>query len=124
MKNHKSWIDLAKEDLESAKILCREQIYAVALYHAHQCGEKALKAFLASCKEHVPKTHDLVGLIEVCSQKEKGFLTLLSQAEYLNPFATQFRYPTDHSDPSEKIVNEAIQYAEEMLRFSVITISL
>jgi HEPN domain-containing protein len=50
MKLHKNWIAKAESDLRTAKKLISDPdpICDTAIYHAQQCGEKALKAFLIS----------------------------------------------------------------------------
>jgi len=48
MKQHNEWLSKAQNDLRSAKKLISDEdpIYDTAIYHAQQCAEKSLKAFL------------------------------------------------------------------------------
>jgi HEPN domain-containing protein len=61
-ENVKEWLQLAEDDLYSAKIL-NEAIrrpYEIICYHCAQATEKYLKAYLAF-RDIIPKkTHDLV----------------------------------------------------------------
>jgi hypothetical protein len=40
------FLNCAKEDFESAKILYGHEIYSLAIYHLQQCVEKIWKSFL------------------------------------------------------------------------------
>lgn len=88
------------------------------MYHTQQCTEKALKAYLAVQQQEIQKTHNLLRLINLCAQLDQSFETLLDQAVFLNPFSTKFRYPDDMIlDPGKDEVQQAITYAEKILRF-------
>lgn len=111
------WLAIAKDDLLSAKHLFKGEFYSTAVFHCQQSAEKALKGFLAFHKCTLSKTHDLVGLLTLCTDFEQSFKNLLNSAEYLNPFATQFRYPSQYDIPSEEDVEHAIAHAQRILNF-------
>jgi HEPN domain-containing protein len=121
MKPHENWITKAASDLKTAKKLISgsDPICDTAIYHAQQCGEKALKAFLISCNHPAEKlrTHDMELLVEICSEYDSNFIALLEDAIILNPYSTAFRYPDIILDPELADVHEAIEKAENILQF-------
>lgn len=97
MQGYEAWLAKALSDLRSAKKLSQDDDYTLdtAVYHTQQCAEKALKAYLSFQKQSIPRTHDLQRLLELCSQHEPSFETLLSDALDLLPYAIYSRYPDD-----------------------------
>lgn len=62
MQGHEEWLKFAFADLKTAKVILRSEedlVIGNALYHAQQCSEKALKAYLVYKKHSIMKTHDL-----------------------------------------------------------------
>jgi HEPN domain-containing protein len=121
MKPHKNWIAKAASDLKTAKKLISgpDPICDTAIYHAQQCGEKALKAFLIF-RNHLAeklRTHDMELLVEICSEYDSSFTALLENAIILNPYSTAFRYPDIILEPEPDDVHEAIAKAEKILQF-------
>lgn len=60
-KNASLFVDLADRDYLAARLLfgCGNSLYNLAAYHAQQCLEKYLKAFLVQESNSFIKTHDL-----------------------------------------------------------------
>ncbi len=92
----KEWIDKAEGDYHSALREFRARNfpnYDSAGFHAQQCIEKYLKAFLQIHNVRFQKTHDLLALMELCIPiyPEIGMNTEL--LAYLNQFAINYRYP-------------------------------
>lgn len=119
MKLHENWLLKASRDLKSSKILIKEddEVLDISIYHTQQCAEKALKAYLVFREHPLEKTHDIEHLIEKCSKYDLEFNNLMDEAELLNPYSTQFRYPGLILDPEVDEVLEAIRVAEEILKF-------
>jgi HEPN domain-containing protein len=63
MQSYEKWLLKAENDLTAAKVLYEAACYDVAIYHTQQCGEKALKGFLAFKMHPLIKIHDLVSLV-------------------------------------------------------------
>jgi HEPN domain-containing protein len=62
MQEHDAWMRYAEYDIKVFELILKseEPVVPPAIYHAHQCVEKAFKAFLKFKKhQNVPKTHDL-----------------------------------------------------------------
>lgn len=58
-------------------------------------------------------------LFQDIKEADFGFADLLLAAQYLTPFATQFRYPDDFeiTDPLREEFEEAIENAEQIYQF-------
>lgn len=124
---HSAWIFRAENDLKIAEIAIRQDatIADAAIYHTQQCAEKALKAFLASHRSPIEKTHNLGELVDQCAVFDPTFTSLKQDAEGLTPKATEFRYfgNLDEIDdvsqllPSVEAVETAIAKAKRILDF-------
>ncbi len=62
-------------------------------FHAQQCAEKALKAFLAHHQRAFAKTHELEYLVNLCASIDPSFAGFLPTAAELTVFAVVNRYP-------------------------------
>ena len=119
MQTHKHWLLIAKEDLDSAKHLFSGS-FVTGLFHAQQCAEKSLKAYLVFKKNMIIKTHDLVRLIDVCMQLNENFETLRLFAVELTPYETAGRYPDiSFVRPSEVDMIDLINQAESVFNFVI-----
>ena len=57
------WVELADADLAAAKVLLKEGILALSVFHCQQAIEKLLKAIWIETRgEPSPRTHNLVDL--------------------------------------------------------------
>ncbi len=95
MNETEYWLDLAKYDLETAKVMNDAKRYLYVGFMCHQVIEKALKAYYSSrFKDTPPYTHNLgllaqkAGLYSVLSEEQKNFL------DFLEPLNIEARYPT------------------------------
>lgn len=117
----REWLDRAEADLLAAgKLLrTRPRLLAIAVYHAQQAAEKALKAFLAAYNTPFRKTHDLEEVLRACIALEATFAQIQAEAILLAPYAVRFRYP-DTGAPLEPPLAEAraaVAAAERVLAF-------
>ncbi len=116
-----NWFRFAEEDLKSAKILLKEEIYNKVCFHSQQCAENSLKAFLVSRRKKPPKTHSLIELLRLVAANHRGFQHFEAPCRRLD----QFYLPTRYADalvgtlpeglPMEKHAREAIEAAESLL---------
>jgi len=118
-ESYVQWLTFAEYDLEVAKIILKkDRCIPPAIFHTQQCGEKALKAFLAFHKQKHVKIHDLVKLLRLCSRIDATFMQLLPYAKSLNPFLTKTRYPDElFFMPSLDTLKISINEAEHILNF-------
>jgi HEPN domain-containing protein len=124
---HDAWILKAQSDLRLAEVAIRQDdpILDGAIFHAQQCAEKALKGFLAYNQSEIRKTHNLVWLIDQCAALDPAFNSLLFDAKFLKPKATEFRYfdgldeveDVSQLFPTVEEVEEAIVKAKRILDF-------
>jgi len=66
--------------------------HRLVAYHAQQCAEKYLKAFLVHAGVDFPFTHNMSVLLELCSEQSTWPETL-EDAERLSRYALTTRYP-------------------------------
>jgi HEPN domain-containing protein len=113
------WIAKARRDMEAAKrmIDCADPLLDTGAYHCQQAAEKALKGWLTFHGTGVIKTHDLVHLIRECARMDSGFLELIEMADFLSPFAVDFRYPGDLFEPPKEEADAAMHFAEKIVVF-------
>ncbi|MDR1422865.1 MAG: HEPN domain-containing protein [Coriobacteriales bacterium] len=66
----RSWLDMAADDLESARILIRHRppLNENACFHAQQAVEKSLKSILVAHGEFPVKTHALEDVLKEVSK--------------------------------------------------------
>ena len=62
-------------------------------FHAQQCAEKYLKAFLTYKEIEFRKTHDLGELIALASKIDSSFEEIIDIGEKLTDYAVDVRYP-------------------------------
>jgi HEPN domain-containing protein len=90
------WIERAEEDFHLAQIALRQRkfpAYNSVCFHAQQCAEKYLKAFLVHHEIVFRKTHDLRDLRRQCVETDRTFDLLTDPLLLLNQFAIDARYP-------------------------------
>jgi len=88
-----------------------------ACFHAHQCAEKYLKAYLTYNGIEFRKTHDLGELIGLAVKIDKGFADLMEIGEKLTDYAVDVRYPTFLEEPTVEEAKEAVEMAERIKKF-------
>lgn len=107
----KRWLALADEDLRLARhglTLPEAPPYRLIAYHAQQCVEKHLKAYLTFRGVDFPYTHNIAHFLELCST-QRAWPEELSAAEELSPFAVSARYPGDEEDVTGEEALRAIE---------------
>jgi HEPN domain-containing protein len=89
------WLVRAEHDLRVAEFLLTmpEPPPESIGFHAQQCAEKALKAFLTLRRVRFERRHDLNYLIDLCTPLDSAFDQLRSEADELTPYAVEYRYP-------------------------------
>lgn len=85
----KELIKMARADLDAG--MESSTPYSIC-FHAQQCAEKYLKAYLAYHNATIPRTHDINHLIESCSKIDPSLRSLSGSAKILQPYAVDIRY--------------------------------
>jgi len=118
----KKWILKAENDLKIAKdeMLTENPATDAICFHAQQCVEKYLKAYLISKDKEISKTHDILFLIKQCLLIDNEFNYLLEfNADSLTSYAVEIRYPDDFYFPSLEEAKEAIEICEKVKQFVI-----
>ena len=110
----RQWMVYADEDLRLARhaLSMEESPYRLVAYHAQQCAEKYLKAYLVLHGVDFPYTHNIARLLELC--REHGAEDELTEAEELTAFATTVRYPGEEEQVTRAEAERAVELAESV----------
>ena len=114
------WVGKAENDLKTAKdeLITEEPATDTICFHAQQCVDKYLKAFLVKKGKSFRKTHDIAELIEICREIDKDFASLYEmKADKLTRYAVEVRYPDDFYMPTIEEAHEACEIALTVRKF-------
>src|SRR6056297_1016641 len=126
-KQAKEWMKFAKSDLQATMaIITEENLSTVAAFHTQQCVEKSLKALLELYNKKVPRTHDLIKLLQKI-EEEKININMKINEEVLDQISQVYidtRYPADfgllpEGKPSINKVKEFLDEAESIFNQTV-----
>lgn len=110
-----AWLDKADSDYRTMrrehKVTDEPSLESVC-YHAQQCCEKLLKAFLLANNIEFPKTHDLRRLIMLAIPIRPEWQTLIEPTSLLTRFAGNIRYPGE--SPLREESDEAVAICERV----------
>ncbi|NLX05804.1 MAG: HEPN domain-containing protein [Phycisphaerae bacterium] len=116
MRKVAEWLAFADDDIRLARHAMAMESpvpYRLVAYHAQQCAEKHLKAFLVSRNVDFPYTHNISTLLELCTPHTDWSETL-AEAEELTPHAITTRYPGLHDQVGRDDVTRAMDLAERV----------
>jgi HEPN domain-containing protein len=108
------WIEIAEEDLLLAKHAFTLQSnipYRLICYHAQQCAEKYMKAFLVSKFIDFPYTHSIDALTKLVPEEFK-LMTKLESTFKLTNYAVARRYPGEYQKIDKDDAQNAVKLAE------------
>jgi len=91
----RAWFAKAEDDFRSAEHLLTmsDPAYENVGFHAQQCAEKYLKGYLILHGVAFKKWHDLGYLLDLCMTVNPRWEQFYAEAEFLSPFAAEYRYP-------------------------------
>ena len=116
----RGWIAKAESDLKTARDEMNTDRPATdtICFHAQQCVEKYLKAYLIFHQTHFSKTHNISKLIKLCSDIIPDFdiLTQLN-VDKLTIYAVELRYPDDFYFPTVEEARSSIEMATQAKNF-------
>lgn len=89
------WVDKAEGDyrVASAQWQSADPVWDAICFHAEQCAEKYLKAWLVEHALDFPKTHDLEVLAKLCLPTLSELAPLMDGLRFLTSSAIEVRYP-------------------------------
>lgn len=117
MPAHEDWLEIAQEDLRAARVLLRNDVFRAATYYCQQAAEKSVKAYLVFNRQVIIRTHDLLYLHKCCVLFDSEFGQVREGLEYLNQFASKFRYPFEDEVPDLVDTQNALKDAQEVVLF-------
>ena len=106
------WISYAEEDLGLANYAMKKsgsRPYRLIAYHAQQCAEKYLKAYLVYHDIDFPFTHDIGKLLKLSGSHIR--IENIKEAEELTPYAVTARYPGVDEIVTENEAHQALNLA-------------
>jgi HEPN domain-containing protein len=109
------WVEHAEQDMRLAKHafkLKSSAPYKLIAYHARQCAEKYLKAYLSFKKGDIPYTHNISLLLELCGPSA-GWTKKPEEAKSLTFYAVTTRYP-GKDKVSKKEAVQAVETANRV----------
>jgi len=112
------WYEKAEQDIPAADIVAEANpmLYDVAAFHAQQCAEKYLKAFLVFNELFPPKVHALNQLIDLAKGFDSSFEEL-REAESLSKYSVRTRYPADFAVDTQQQINDILTLAKRVKDF-------
>ncbi len=103
-----AWLTKAKGDLRMAKaaVEVEDPLWDQCCFHAQQAAEKALKALLVSMDQDVPRTHDLVFVVEKIAELLPEASELMEDAAAMSQYGVAPRYPSFLTSETEEEADE------------------
>ncbi len=106
----RQWIRKAERDFRTAQTLVpshSRDLYESTGFHAQQCIEKYVKAFLIHAGIPFYKVHDLTALLNAGASADASLARFARAVAPLNRFAVLFRYPGPQ--PRKRDVERALK---------------
>ncbi len=88
----RQWLDIATEDLDTARAMLRGRRYLYACFEAQQAVKKALKAIIQESTRTPPRIHELERLGELACLDDEA---LASPLKALSVYYIAARYPEE-----------------------------
>ena len=113
----RGWLLRASEDLRAGRhdLTASPPLLNDVAFHAQQCAEKAMKAYLVHREQPFRKTHNLTELGGAVARLEPSLAELMRSASLMTEFAWRFRYPGELATVSQEDAMRALDTAESVL---------
>lgn len=113
------WLIKAEHDLSTAHAVLSADppITDTACFHAQQCVEKCLKAYLVAIGVQTERTHYLPRLLALCTGHDPEFQQLSDTAAELTDYAVSDRYPDNWREIPQQEAQDAVGKAGEAMAF-------
>lgn len=97
------WLGEADDELMVVDVLHADSRipHRATCFHAHLAAEKGLKAVVIFRSVPLPRTHDLVRLLQLCPPEDTKRFEANDLTE-LNPWTIEGRYPADLEEPGDE----------------------
>ncbi|MBA7542517.1 hypothetical protein ES705_34840 [subsurface metagenome] len=112
------WIDFARRNLDTAKLLFQENHYTdIIAIEIHQTIEKSFKAVLAYNGIKLPRTHNLTELYKYCGEYFDFTDLDIDDLIEINDYYEDERYPgPKYSMPTKEEISKNLEIAEYMVK--------
>lgn len=113
------WLRRAQSDLQLGKagMKTKDVLLEDECFHAQQCAEKALKAFLLHLDVDFPKTHALEVLLDILKTKGIQIPQNVDESFELSQYAVQTRYPGEWEPVTKEEAQGALERATLVLKW-------
>ena len=115
------WIDKGDHDLGSAKLIYLHipAYFDTIAFHCQQVTEKYLKSVLEYYEIEFQRSHNLVYLLDLLSQRVDIAGDIYDNAILLNGFSVQIRYPDNTVFLTMEELETSINISQEFRNFAV-----
>jgi len=114
------WVQKAEDDFLVAQKMFRARkrpVYDAVCFHAQQCAEKYLKAYLQEHDYDIPKIHKLLDLLKLCKEFDSSLEMLVTDLKELERFSVNIRYPGVSAEKEEaRFALKAVEAVRSSLR--------
>lgn len=114
----REWLNRAQSNLALAKKVGNGIYLEDLCFQAQQAAEKSIKAILIKRGVEFPYVHDLAELLTLLEQTCIEIPNIVKQGERLTRFAVFTRYPGIASPVNYDEYEEALNLAEEIVRWA------
>jgi HEPN domain-containing protein len=120
------WMVKADHDLGSAKLIYLHipEYFDTIAFHCQQATEKYLKSILLHFDIQFQRTHNLVYLLDLITQKLEISEDMYDKAIVLNGFSVQIRYPDNTVYLTTEELELSIAISEVFRAFAINTIGI
>lgn len=110
----REWVKKAEDDFQGALFLQKSpnRLHDQVCFHCQQCAEKYLKALLEENKQSIPKTHNLVKLLQKVLIVYPQLRVNRRGLDFLTRIAVETRYPNEFANKRQALA--AIRWATKI----------
>lgn len=109
------WLNYARENLDSSKILLESKLYNPSLQNAQQTVEKTFKALLVENEIPLKRTHDIFELNLILKKNSIAIHITDEECDLLNSIYIPSKYPLGSVlpdfEPNEMICKKVLEIA-------------
>jgi HEPN domain-containing protein len=116
----KIWLEYAKENLKSSKVLLESKLYNPCLQNIQQSVEKAIKAILIEKSIILRKTHSINELRNILDENKLDAKLSEDDCDFLDSIYLPSKYPMvsvlPFYEPNEETCQRGIKVAESVIQ--------
>ena len=114
----KKWLEYADENLQSAKLLLKSELFNPCLQNVQQAVEKMLKAVLAESAIKIKKTHSINELVTILVENGKKFDIEEDERDLIDSIYLPSKYPIGgilpDFEPDMKTCRQCVTIADRL----------